>query len=253
MGFVSRLVAELDDIRQWNKQLSFTDSLSVFRQMRFAVDGVYRIHQTCWGNSMYLRNNVSDKAIFRQVFFELQYMPAIRLVPHAKFIVDAGANIGMASRYFHLQYPDATIVAIEPEGANFSQLCRNVEGIKQIHPLKAGVWYKPGKIAIQNAEAMAASFMVADAEQGLDAVTIPMLLEKYGEPVIDILKLDIESAEKELLEHEEGKWLSKVKLLIIELHDEMKAGCGKALINALQPYDFTLIQNHENLFIKFHP
>lgn len=36
-----------------------------------------------------------------------------------RFIVDAGANIGLAAVYFTNRFKDATIVSIEPEQSNF--------------------------------------------------------------------------------------------------------------------------------------
>jgi len=35
-----------------------------------------------------------------------------------KTILDAGANIGTASRFFSNQFPDAKIIAIEPDSEN---------------------------------------------------------------------------------------------------------------------------------------
>jgi tRNA1(Val) A37 N6-methylase TrmN6 len=42
-------------------------------------------------------------------------------------IVDAGANIGMASIFFAQKYPDAKIIAVEAEASNFAMLARNVQ------------------------------------------------------------------------------------------------------------------------------
>ncbi len=252
MGFWNRVVAELNDISEWSKLLPFPDALSLFRQMRRKVAGGYLINHKPWGAPFYLRNNISDKAIFRQVFFEQQYAPVTRLMPKADFIIDAGANIGMSARYFHLHYPNATIAAIEPEPANLQQLQKNISGISCIHPIDAGLWYKAGHIQILNEDAMAASFMVGEADAGIGTVTIPELMNTYNFRVVDILKIDIEGAEKELFSNGAEEWLKNVKLLIIELHDEMKPGCSKALFNALLPFNFTMVQNHENMFIQFN-
>ena len=40
----------------------------------------------------------------------------------APFIVDCGANIGMATLYFKSLYPDATVLAFEPDPAAFACL-----------------------------------------------------------------------------------------------------------------------------------
>jgi hypothetical protein len=51
--------------------------------------------------------------------------------------------------------------------------------------------------------------------------------------VIDVLKLDIESSEKELFSQNFEPWLAKTKMIIIELHDSMKAGCAKQFFEAV--------------------
>ena len=45
--------------------------------------------------------------------------------PSPDWIIDAGANTGMASVYFAKWYPHAKIVAIEPDPHNFELLQRN--------------------------------------------------------------------------------------------------------------------------------
>ena len=42
-------------------------------------------------------------------------------------IIDAGANIGMATLYFKFLYPKAKIIAFEPFGATFAVLMDNIE------------------------------------------------------------------------------------------------------------------------------
>jgi hypothetical protein len=56
-------------------------------------------------------------------------------------------------------------------------------------------------------------------------ITVPSLLDAYGIGHVDIFKIDIEGAEKELFEHCEA-WIARVDALIVELHDRMKPGCS---------------------------
>ena len=56
--------------------------------------------------------------------FDLPFTP--------KTIVDAGANIGMASIFYSHRYPAAKIIALEAEGSNFAALCKNVEPYQNI-------------------------------------------------------------------------------------------------------------------------
>ena len=50
---------------------------------------------------------------------------------------------------------------------------------------------------------------------------------------IDILKIDIETSEKQLFSENYSEWLPKVKVIIIELHDRMDAGCAKSFFTAI--------------------
>jgi FkbM family methyltransferase len=51
--------------------------------------------------------------------------------------------------------------------------------------------------------------------------TIDELMQKYNFPHIDLLKLDIEGAEKELFEDSYQEWLKATNVLVIELHADI--------------------------------
>ena len=59
----------------------------------------------------------------------------------------------------------------------------------------------------------------------------------YSIREIDILKLDVEGAEKNIFSSNTN-WISKVQLLIIELHDEVVPGCSREFFSAISEYDF---------------
>lgn len=46
---------------------------------------------------------------------------------------------------------------------------------------------------------------------------------------IDLLKLDIEGAEKEVFLHGSEEWLDQVDVIAVELHDRLEPGCRAAL------------------------
>ena len=70
-----------------------------------------------------IRVRTSDYSCFRQVFVLQEYALDARWQP--KTIVDAGANIGLASIYFANAFPSSRIVAVEPERGNFRLLQKN--------------------------------------------------------------------------------------------------------------------------------
>jgi len=54
----------------------------------------------------YLRSHTSDVPTYDQVFIDEEYCFISKKAP--KIIIDAGANIGLASIYFANKYPDIT-------------------------------------------------------------------------------------------------------------------------------------------------
>ncbi|MEP6683081.1 MAG: FkbM family methyltransferase [Parafilimonas sp.] len=201
-----------------------------------------------------LRDNKSDKAIFFQVFYEKQYDLYGVDFPYAKRIIDGGANIGCASVYFSMRFPEAKIIAIEPEKNNFELLKKNVAFYKNIQCLQAGIWDKNEKLSLTNPEGGAAEFMFdnnSNLDNTINGITIPAIIDSQNWDDVDILKLDIEGAEKEVFTSSDLSWLKKVKLLIIELHDRYKEGCTKTVFEALNQFNYDAHFHHENIFIFF--
>lgn len=201
-----------------------------------------------------LRNNKSDKAIFFQVFYEKQYDLYGIDFPQATKIIDAGANIGCASIYFSLRFPNADIIAIEPEESNFGLLKRNALLYTNIQSIQAGIWDKNEKLSLANPEGGAAEFMFESktVDNGaVDGITIKSILDLQHWSKVDIIKLDIEGAEKEVFSANDLSWLKNVKLLIIELHDRYKKDCTKTVFKALDQFEYDAHFHHENIFIFF--
>ena len=96
-------------------------------------------------------------------------------------------------------------------------------------------------------------FLVEEANsedsKSFKAITITEILKNSGHNQIDILKLDIESAEKEVFSSGYEEWLDNVNMLIIELHDRFKDGCSDAFYSAIKKYDFKKYQKGENIFL----
>src|SRR5690349_22538922 len=65
-------------------------------------------------HDLYIRNHTSDVQAFEQIFLAEDYNFALTNVS-PRLIVDAGANVGYASIYFANKFPNATILAVEPE------------------------------------------------------------------------------------------------------------------------------------------
>jgi len=189
-----------------------------------------------------------------KVFLEQEYKIPFRLDP--KVIIDAGANIGMATLFFSQTFPRARIVAIEPEASNFSILRKNCAGLPNVTLINAALWATEQELVIHDAAAEKWAFSVTEGKNvtGLETVkpvTVPGLLNRLGVKHIDILKLDIEGSERELFSIGAESWLGAVRQIIIELHDRFIPGCSYAFYSEITKYSFSQEVQGENIFINF--
>ena len=79
------------------------------------------------------------------------------------------------------------------------------------------------------------------------AMTLGKIIADYQLSKIDILKIDIEGAEKEVFE-DTSSWIGKVGALIIELHEHVKSGCNRSFYNGSNGFDNEWKQG-ENVYL----
>jgi FkbM family methyltransferase len=199
-------------------------------------------------NPVHLRVRTSDVSIYYDILLCEQY--AINLPFTPKIIVDAGANIGMASIYYAHRYPDARIIAVEPEASNFGVLARNVKPDSNILPVNAALWNRDGEIAV-SARGPTSSKLDFVVHQGqgapVRALTMPTLMNDAQIQSIDILKVDIEGAEKEVFES--ADWMDSVRCLVIELHDRLRPGCSAAVGSVTRGF-VTLQRGETTIYVR---
>ncbi len=209
-----------------------------------------------FGAPIIVRAGTSDKATFEQVFVSQEYDTSFTdLVPHV--IVDGGANVGFATRFFAQRYPRARIYAIEPEESNFELLVRNTHHLDTVTAIRGALWNRSASLRIENPGDEKWAFRVVEAATArgdrVDGVTVADIMARARTPWIDILKLDIEGAERELFEPGCESWLGRVNLVMIELHDRLRPGCHDSLVRAIRPHDFTMLRRGEHTILLRHP
>lgn len=198
-----------------------------------------------------IRENSSDFNVVRDVLVHEQYKPLC--IDKVENIIDAGANIGCTSIYFAKIYPNAKIIAIEPDEKNFKSLVEHTKAYPNVIPIKAGVWGEKKSLMVQDngrGEWGRQTFEVenqegAPSENIIEGITIPEIMEKFNMSKIDILKIDVEGSEKTIFGSNPDIWLSKVRIMAIELHDYMLKGCSNALFTAVSKYPHLEMSIHE--------
>jgi FkbM family methyltransferase len=202
------------------------------------------------GHDFFLRGNTVDFNVFNGIFIEKEY--DIDLGFNPAIIVDAGANIGASTLYFRLKYPEARIFAIEPEKSNFEILRKNMDNFSSIILENSALWDKDTELSISNPDAEKYAFQMDEKRESgamVHGMTIESLLKRYDIQGIDLLKLDIEGAERFLFNKEEVPWLKKVRVMIIELHETLYPGTTDIFLNAMEKIDHTLLTRGENTIV----
>lgn len=233
--------------KKLQKQLGFLKAVSFYRKVKSG--NLSNLQTDNLAQPFNLRNNPFDYATFEEVILNEAYNIPLGFEP--TYIIDGGGNIGLTACFFATKFPKAAIVTIEPDTENYNLLQLNCKSYANIHTLQCGIWKNDTHLKIENTHVGNNAFTVTESnDAGTDtikALTILSVMEQFNMPHIDVLKLDIEGSEKEVFEENFEKWLPLTKVLIIELHDEMKKGCSRAVFNAVNKYDFSFDTKGENI------
>ena len=180
-----------------------------------------------------LRAGPSDPAVVSQVFSWLQYdtrhFPQhARVVKayndilsrgHRPLILDLGANNGASARWFAREYPEASIVAVEPDPDN-ARICRmNTEGFR-VEVVAAAIGGSPGHVSLDTATKASVSYTTTRSDDGgVPVVTVGQILADHGtDHELFIVKIDIEGFEDDLFASD-TEWVEKADVIMIEPHD----------------------------------
>lgn len=171
---------------------------------------------------LFVRPSRGDLFILYEVLAREAYcIPVRRLDPdQVRVIVDCGANIGITALYLASKYKRARIVCIEPDPDNFAILKRNVASHGRIEPFWAAVVSKSGSVHLTQDRPAYGNLILSNPDTRatieVPGVTIDDICLQKNISRIDLLKIDIEGAEKEVFENPD--FLRKVGLVAIELH-----------------------------------
>jgi FkbM family methyltransferase len=215
-----------------------------------------------------LRSTRSDRATFWQCMVDAQYdidrfrqthrlddsYRAMVAGGGRPLIIDCGANIGLASLWLARRFPEAEIVAIEPDLENFELLRRNLNHLAQRVSFKlGGVWNASGHLTISNPSAGSAAFRVqasaSDSPGATRAYTIDEICSEYNVAAPFVIKIDIEGAQDKLFRGNTD-WLKKTHLLMLELDDWQFPwkGTSRSFFSTISQIPYEYLIRGESIF-----
>jgi FkbM family methyltransferase len=133
------------------------------------------------------------------------------------YIIDCGANIGLSVIYLKKLFPQAEILAFEPDETNFDLLKRNVAsfGYSNVIMNTEAVWNENTTLLFSNESSMGSKIEMEASNSTREVKAIR--LKDFLNRSIDFLKIDIEGAENIVL-NDIADNLHFVKNMFLEYH-----------------------------------
>lgn len=175
--------------------------------------------------------DAGELAALWQVFIAEEYRDF--LPPDARLILDAGANVGSATAWFRVRYPEARVIAVEPDPVVFERLRRNVGSDPMVEVVHAAVsdtdgtvsfvpgrWSVVGRLAHLDGAAPSPPENISEPVE-IESVTLDSLSRRFAQgATVDLLKLDVEGSEWRVL----STALPEIDAVVLEVHEPTPDG-----------------------------
>ncbi|WP_018046119.1 FkbM family methyltransferase [Methylobacterium sp. 88A] len=232
MDFVDRAYRHYSDV----KQLGLPVLLRGLH--RRASSREARLVRTVHG-AFYIRPHTSDMEVLRSVFGRMVYdldrvrqgaatrseYERICAAGHTPIVIDGGANVGIAARYFARAYPRAVVLAVEPDEDILAVCRKNTEVCPNICVVPTALGGRSGCVNLEHGSGDADSGRTERADHGIPITVIAELKDLIPNGELLIVKIDVEGFEKDVFSGEIG-WVSEPHAIIVEPHDWMLPGDG---------------------------
>lgn len=254
------MISALNSLLGLTLAVGWRDALAVAarRQLRLQRPVRVRAH----GRELSLRPLDSDPLVASQIFGRQEYdagapiAAALNDLAHGwraqgktPMIVDAGANVGCSSLYFADAYPEACVLAVEPDPESYALLVANCASEARVRPVRAALWSHERGVALVDGGQGSWSCQVRDGGS-TPSLTLAGLLHLVPDALPLIIKLDIEGAEREVCAASQ-QILRSAPCIMLEPHDFLRpgSGCLTGLYTALAGRRVDTLVRGENLII----
>lgn len=216
-----------------------------------AVNGLQIHTQSFLGGTVFFKNGQELMHGLDEIFLDEVYRISL---PANAFIVDCGAHIGLSVIYLKKLFPDAHVIAFEPDKTNFELLQKNVSSyqLQDVELRNEAVWKENTTLSFSGEGNMSSRIDETAATISHSSSVKAIRLHDVIDKKTDFLKLDVEGAEYDILIDIESR-LHNVTSLFIEYHGSFEE--GYKLNRILQLLD----NNHFKFYIReanpnyFHP
>lgn len=164
-----------------------------------------------------VRLQYSDCRSFMNTCIRSEYEPVLPRRPPA-YVVDAGAYTGDCSALILTRYPEAKLVALEPQQDAFRLAQLNLARYPTAVVRHIALWSSEGTLAC-NGSGMGASVAEGNGEGIIQCSSMERVLSEAQFPRLDLFKCDIEGAEVAVFSNGDLGWLQRTACVLIELHN----------------------------------
>lgn len=192
-----------------------------------------------------------NKEEFRVISHEIVKERSYDLpVEDADLIVDIGAHIGLSIIYFHTRYPNSRIIGFEPNPKLFTILSSNIRNAElpnvDLYQVAVGTENARAQLFIDhtknnwqsNGSLLSGGWNGTLMGGSIDVETV-RLEDRFGDEIIDILKLDAEGYEWQII-RSLGSRIGKVRSIVMEFHGQGKNRLKK-IVNYLSDHYRTVV------------
>ncbi|OGF27453.1 hypothetical protein A2331_00625 [Candidatus Falkowbacteria bacterium RIFOXYB2_FULL_34_18] len=192
-------------------------------------------------NGYHLNLNLKDDAglsVVNEIFKYREYRIIENIIVDTDGpIVDAGAHLGFFTIYTKCLNQNSKIFCLEPEKDNIKILKENLanNNIADVNILQMALADKSGmgnliishdshnhRLSVGGAVLKTQNLDI----QKINTITISDLINKYQWPHISLLKMDIEGAEKDVINSLSVHDFSKIKAIVFEYHENYNVNHG---------------------------
>lgn len=198
---------------------------------------------------LYVRPGTSDVSVLQQIFIDLEYKGVMNGA-EPRTIIDCGANVGYFARYALATFPNAQVIAVEPDTDNLRICELNLAPYgKRAKIIQAGVWDRASSLVVCRKEfgwRAEWGVRVREARPGepvdVKALDLGTLQRITGAAVVDLVKMDIEGSELQVFSADDLCWLQRTKNIVIELHGQQ---CRDAFFSSIQHFSYDVRESGE--------